>query len=174
MLPPDGFAEPDANPLVIGKPGPAYYPSGYFSDSTGQGWDSNHRISFLYPAKRGNDAIACQGQSIDLPGGRYQALHLLATATSGGAPVTADFSVVYDGGSSRQLIAISDWSKPVPKSDATTAFACSYRLAKDSVDSASACILGDYVIPLDPGKDLRGLRLPSDPRIKIMAITVEK
>jgi hypothetical protein len=35
ILPPDNVAEIDANPLLLGKPGPPLYPAGYYSGMTG-------------------------------------------------------------------------------------------------------------------------------------------
>ena len=46
--------------------------------------DSNHALSFLYPAVKAGlpNVVSCSGQTITLPGGKYQAIHLLAAATT--------------------------------------------------------------------------------------------
>lgn len=90
MTPPDGTSEVDGNPLLLGKPGPPLYPSGYYSQQTGADDASNHRVSFLYPKADAPDVVTCRGQTLDLPGGNYRAVHLLAASVGG---VSAAFSV---------------------------------------------------------------------------------
>ena len=51
-LPPDGTAEVEGIPLVMGKPGLPLYPSGYYTAQVGSGEASNHAVSFLYPNVR--------------------------------------------------------------------------------------------------------------------------
>lgn len=173
MLPPDGSGEVNGNPIQIGQPGPAYYPSGYYASRADQG--TNHLVSFLYPTKQGNDAIACQGQTIDLPDGKYTAIHLLAAATTGsGSAENTTFGVVYSDSTQSAPLSISDWSQSPASGAGTAAFDCPYRLGPNGIDSSSPSILGDYAIGLDSGRRLTKLTLPSDPRVKIFAITLEK
>lgn len=168
MLPPDGSGEVNGNPILIGQPGPALYPSGYYCGS------GDPAISFLYPEKHGNDVVSCHGQSIDLPDGHYRALHLLAAKVGDTASGEASFGLVYSGGTENTPVAIADWSRRPNETGATVAFECPYRLTPDGIDTSSPCILGNYAIPLDSGKKLDRLTLPSDPSIKILAITLEK
>jgi hypothetical protein len=178
MLPPDGSTEVNGNPLLIGQAGPNLYPSGYYCASTDNG--ANHQISFLYPTKRGNNVIACKGQTIDLPDGRYHALHLLATATASGDPsVAANFGLVYGEGTELDPMPVADWdadtrSRPGNPVIGSLAFESPYRLGPDGIDSSEPCALNDYPIKLDPNKRFSKITLPNDPRIKILAITLEK
>jgi hypothetical protein len=175
MLPPDGTAETDANPLLLGKPGPPDYPSGYYAQVVGTGAESNHRIAFHYPDKGGNDVVTCNGQSVVIPDGKYRAVHLLMAAT-GGSPVTDGFSLAYGDKDSPnpQTVTVADWGTVPEQGKATIAFRCSYRLNKGVADASAPCILGDYVLEVDTTKRLTRLILPKNPKIKVLAVTVEK
>ena len=167
-LPPDGTAEIDANPILLGKPGPPLYPSGFYAVQTGDGFTGNHGVSFLYPIPREGapNVVACQGQTIALPGGAYKAIHLLAAAT-GGQTVSAAFAL---SGSS-QTLAIADWTQTPSGPSATPAFRSPYRIGPNGVD-ATPVTLGDYT--LTATDRVTGLTLPNNPAIKILAITLEK
>jgi hypothetical protein len=173
MLPPDGTREIDGNPLLIGKPGPNLYPSGYYSSSTGSDWASNHRISYLFPGKRDNNIVAAKGQSIDLPDGEFSSIHILAAAASDVA-VDAEFTVLLKGATSPAKLKIAPWTTAPSAPGATVGFKAPYRLVKGSPDTSKPCILGDYTITLPAGKKLSALTLPNDPRIKILGITLER
>lgn len=168
MLPPDGTAEVDANPLLLARPGPPLYPSGFYTQKTGEGLTDNHSVSFLYPARQStSNIVTCQGQTIDLPGG-YTAIHLLAAAT-GGSPVSADFGL----GGGRQTIKIADWTQTPTGAGATIGFRCPYRIGKNGPE-AVPCTLGDYKMTVGPSDKAGSLTLPNNPAIKILAISLEK
>lgn len=173
MIPPDGAGEVNGNPIQIGQPGPALYPSGYYASRAEGG--ANHEISFLYPNKQGNDIISCQGQTIDLPEGRYSALHVLAAAASAGAsPVNTSFGLVYSDGTQNATATIANWSQKPEEGQGTVAFECPYRMGPTGIDTSASCVLGDYTIPLDNGKRLEKLTLPGGGTVKIVAITLVK
>lgn len=163
MLPPDATAEIDANPLLVGKPGPPLYPSGFYAAQTGKGWDSNHAISFLYGAK----AMKCAGQTIDLPPGSYKAVHLLAASTTGRADITLRV------GDASKMLTVSDWGDSPGSPNASPAFVSPYRDGSSSA-SAKPAILGDYTVQLDPAARVSSLTLPNAPGVKILALTLEK
>ena len=174
MMPPDGTGEADANPLLIGKPGPPLYPSGYYTSQIGADGASNHAVSFLYPNVREGlpNVVSCTGQTLSLPGGKYKALHLLMAAGSS-VPVTASFSLQYDRDSQPVSLTVADWNALPSENGATPAFTTDYRYTSAGAKPAPAT-LGDYSLPLDAGKKLTGLILPSDPAVKIVGITLEK
>ncbi|HEX5324751.1 MAG TPA: hypothetical protein VFW40_13260, partial [Capsulimonadaceae bacterium] len=188
MFPPDGTAEANANPILVGQPGPNLYPSGYYCSAYDSG--RNHRISFLYPSKHGNDIVSCQGQSIDLPDGKYRVLHILG-AVAGQSPATSgvaipksssvDFDPVYAEGTATSSVPMAGWQSYVLDNDTNTApppgtvgFVSPYRLDANGIDASAPCVFCDYSIKLDPNKRLQDLRLPNDPSVKIVAITLEK
>ena len=168
MLPPDATSEVEGNPILIGRPGPPLYPSGYYAQATGADANSNHRVSFLYAPADAPNIIECRGQTLALPGGSYRAVHLLAAAT-GGAPITATFST---NSSAALPVTVADWQN-APAGDATLALRSPYRLAPTGAEAVPAA-LGDYKLPLDPSRRITSLTLPNDPRVKILAISLER
>jgi hypothetical protein len=173
-LPPDGTAEVDAIPLVLGKPAPPLYPSGYYTSQVGTGETSNHAVSFLYPDVREGlpNVVACTGQTIVLPGGKYKAIHLLAAAASD-TMVAANFGLQYGSETSPLSLTIADWGSLPSGDGATAAFSAPYRYTTAGVRPLTTT-LGDYMLRLDTGKKLTGLTLPNDKSIKIVAISLEK
>jgi hypothetical protein len=172
MLPPDGEREVDGNPFLIGKAGPNMYPSGYFSQSVGSGWASNHRIAFLYPGKQDNDVVSCQGQTIDVPGGNYAAVHILM-ATTANATTQESFTMQLGGNAVPVILAVAPWTTAPTAPNATIGFESPYRHVNGAIDSAHPAILGDYVLNAAGGK-LDKLTLPNDPAVKVLAITLER
>ena len=170
MLPPDVTSEIDGDPLLQGKPGPPLYPSGYYTAQIGTDTASNHALSFLYPAVKAGmpNVVACAGQTISLPGGRYQAIHILAAAGSD-APVTTSLTAQYGSETAALPVTIADWSAAA----SVPAFTASYRNTPAGA-KASPVALGDYRLALDPAKKLTAIVLPNDRSIKILAITLEK
>lgn len=174
LLPPDGTAEVEGIPFVLGKPGPPLYPSGYYTAQIGTGENSNHGVSFLYPSVREGlpNVVSCTGQTITLPSGRYKAVHLLAAAT-GGASVSATFGLQFDRDTQPLPVSIADWGGVPSGAGVTPAFATSYRYTEAGI-KAFPTTLGDYALRLDTGRKLTGLTLPNDRNIKIVAVSLEK
>ena len=160
MVPPDGTAEVEGNPLQLSPLGPPYYPSGFYSSQA----PATHAIPFLYPAAQENasNVVACTGQTIALPGGSYKTIHLLMAAT-GGSSVEATFA--------GKSVTVADWGS-VP-TDGLPAFHSPYRFSKDGA-VPTPCYLGDYAINLNGDVHLDSLTLPNAPAIKILAISLEK
>ncbi len=174
VLPPDGTAEVEGIPLVMGKPGPPLYPSGDYTAQVGTGEASNHAVSFLYPNvyERQPDVVACTGQTITLPPGKYKAIHLLAAST-GGTSATGNFGLQYGSETQPLSVSIADWGTTPTGAGVTPGFSAPYR-DTDAGIKPIAATLGDYMLRLDTGKRLTGLTLPNDKNIKIVAISLEK
>jgi hypothetical protein len=172
FLPPDGASEVETNPFLLGKAASPLYPSGYYAGHGADGSAGNHGVPFRYPVKSGeNSLVACTGQEIALPAGKYRAIHILAAAT-GGAPAPASLTLRYDGGDEKQSVAFSDWRSAPQGPQATPGLIAPYVLTDSDADP-TACILGDYGVPVSPERTLRALALPQAP-VKIVAITLEK
>ena len=169
-LPPDVTSEVDGNPLLLGKPGLPLYPSGYYTVQTGIGADSNHALSFLYPAVKAGlpNVVSCSGQTITLPSGKYQAIHFLAAA-SDGVPVTVSINAQYGGEMASLPLTVADWSA----SPSVPAFTASYSATPAGLKPGPTT-LGDYRLILDPTKKLTAITLPNERSLKIVAITLEK
>jgi len=170
MLPPDVTSEVDADPLLSGKPGLPLYPSGYYTVQTGSGPDSNHAVSFLYPAAKAGvpNVVGCSGQTITLPNGKYQAVHLLAAA-SDGIPITFSLSAQYGNETASLPAIVADWSA----APSVPAFTAAYYYTSAGAKPGAAT-LGDYRVALDPTKKLTAITLPNERGLKIVAMTLEK
>jgi len=173
-LPPDQTAEVDGNPFTLGKPGLPLYPSGYYTARIGAGEASNHTVSFLYPNVHEGlpNVVACIGQTITLPGGRYKTLHLLAAAADGAA-VPAIFGLQFDRDVQTVPVSIADWSTAPTGAGISPGFTAPYRYTESGIKPLPTT-LGDYALRLDTGRKLTGLTLPNDRNIKIVAISLEK
>jgi len=171
LLPPDATAEVEGDPLLQGKPGPPLYPSGYYTAQIGADAASNHALPFLYPSAKPGlpNVVACTGQTLALPNGKYKAVHLLAAAA--GPAAATSFTAQYGGDSAPLLVTIGDWG--AAPSGSAPAFTAAYRYTLTGA-KAEPATLGDYALPLDPSKKLTALTLPNDRSIKIVAITLEK
>ncbi len=168
MLPPDATTEVDGNPLLIGKAGPALYPSGYYSQAVGTDAASNHRVSFLYPPADVKNVVTCHGQTIDLPGGNYRAIHLLAAAGSGQS-TEAVFAVPGQG--ALAPLTVAAWTQA--PSGTALGLRSPYRQGRNGEDGVPV-MLGDYVLALDASRKTNALTLPNNPDIKIVAVSLEK
>ena len=176
LMPPDGTAEVDVNPFVLGRPGPPLYPSGYYTAQMGTSAESSHALSFLFPATREGqpNVIGCTGQTISLPDGKYKAIHLLMAATSPeNQPQPSSFGLVYDKDTLPAPVTVADWGTVPSGASVTPGLTLPYRYTSAGV-KAIPVSLGDYALRLDPTRKLTALTLPNSQNIKIVAVTLEK
>ena len=174
LMPPDGTSEIDAIPLLLGKPGPPLYPSGYYTAQTGADEASNHAVSFLYPNVREGlpNVVSCTGQTLTLPGGKYKAIHLLAAA-GGPSPVSTSFSLGYDKDTQSAPLTVAAWTAAPSGDGVLPGFSAAYRYTSAGA-KPGAVTLGDYVLRPETGRKLTALTLPNEPAVKIVAVTLEK
>ena len=167
QMPPDGAGDMVSNPVLVGKSGPADYPSGFYAP----GHAADHRIAYYFPdtSKTGVNTVSCQGQRIDLPSG-YTSVHLLAAATSDAA-ASATFTLGGSASSTQQLT-IASWTQAPTSPNSATALSFPYRLHQGTVDASFPCVLGDYEIDLPAGT--RSITLPTNTDVKLFAITVAR
>ena len=149
-MPPDGTAEVEGIPLLVGKPGPPLYPSGYYTAQVGAGETSNHAVSFLYPNVREGlpNVISCAGQTLALPGGKYKAMHLL-TAAGGSAPVTASFGLQYDRETQPLSVTVSRLGRDADRRRRDARLYRCRIATRRRASSPLPVTLGDYALPLD-------------------------
>jgi hypothetical protein len=165
MLPPDGAGEVDVNPLLLAKPGPPLYPSGYYAGTVGSGWSSNHAVPFLFSGQVAQNGIACTGQRIDLPTSARE-VHVLAAASSND-PVSAAFGLADGSRITNSDITVASW-KSAPSQPAWWS---PYSMTASGDVDATPCYLGDYTLR-SAGSHADGLVLPNAPSIKVLAVTV--
>ncbi|MGI4790884.1 MAG: hypothetical protein ACRYFS_18800, partial [Janthinobacterium lividum] len=115
-----------------------------------------------------SNTIACTGQTISLPSGKYQAIHILAAAGNG-TPVTANLNVQYGGETASLPVTVADWDS----APSAPAFTAPYKNTPVGAKPGPVT-LGDYRLVLDPTKKLTAIVLPDERGLKILAITLEK
>ena len=150
------------------------WPSGLWTSLMGR--NPSRRISFLYPSKLdgAKNAVTCNGQTINLKEGKYSSVHLLVLATE---KTTGRFALNGQVQLGQPPIRFSAWTEPaLPLAEQLTddAFVCLHRHSADGDQPNQPCHLTHCRItgPLDA--ELTSITLPTNPALKIMAITLEK
>lgn len=166
---PGEYIPPLATTLPVGD---GLWPSGLWSAASGSGLESSRRISFRYPSKADgqNNAVQCGGQEVSVTPGRYLAAHVMAFATE---DVSGEFGITYRQGSSTAPVRFTKWDKS-PANGESPAFVGLHRHSSDGDERGQACWLNHYVLQLDPAQELTSIKLPRNPAVKVMAITLER
>lgn len=172
-FPPDRFglvAPLPAAPKKRALPSSAY-PSGYYADVS----PSARMISFRYGAQApgAQNAVACAGQVLPVPRGRYVGLHLAALSTAGEdrpLPLVLRYK---DGTSEAVTRLVGDWNRPPTDREAVAALAHRKR-TRDGDLAGVVCALRHIIVPVSVGKELISVTLPNDPAVKIFAMTLER
>ncbi|MHB9037544.1 MAG: sugar-binding protein [Armatimonadota bacterium] len=161
LLPPDAGLTSDVKRI---------YPSGYNWVRENQ---PEGRVSFLYPDKTPGTpgAVACNGQRVSLEQRAYSSLHILAASTNGDA--ACNLSLDYSKGPEAVSVQMSDWSKG-PAHGEKIGYAVRHRHTHGGDEVGAPCYLFDYTIPLDSSRTLSSITLPTNPDIKVVAITLER
>jgi hypothetical protein len=161
LLPPDAGLTQDVKRV---------YPAGYncVRDDQPEG-----RVSFLYPDKTPGTpgAIACNGQKVALEQQAYSSLHILAASTNGDA--TGDLLLDYSKDPQVVSIKMSDWGKG-PSHGEKIGYSIRHRHTHGGDEVGTACYLYDYTIPLDSARSVSSITLPTNPDMKVVAITLER
>lgn len=163
MLPPE---------LSDGKVELEVYPSGYWN-APSSGPDSQRRISFRYPDKSdgAKNAVSCASQSVQVPPGKYKAIHILGAADSDDAKGVVVLS--YQGITGTSRIALSNWSGE-PQNGEKVGFVTLHRHSPEGDERGVRCYLHHAEVEVDPSRTLSAIALPDSPPMKILAITLEK
>jgi len=145
------------------------FPSGYQIDRASA---PDGRISFFYPekAKGMKNAVACNGQRVDIEPMNYAAVHILCASTNGVA--TGQVALNYDGSIQMAALTANDWSTPA--NGAKIGYMANHRHTPAGDDADTRCYLYHYTIKLDSSKKLSSITLPKNPDIKAVAITFER
>ena len=148
------------------------YPCGYLTSAQGQGLDSSRRIVFQYPEKRDGapNFIICRGQTLNLNAPRCSKVHILAAALR---DTDADFALDFDDGTTlEQRVTMTAWDSK-PRFGGHVAFWAPYRYSKTGGIENVPCYLVHYELNADSKRTLNALKLPNNPLVRIMALTVE-
>ncbi|QFZ21492.1 GH92 family glycosyl hydrolase [Saccharothrix syringae] len=148
-------------------------------DFDGQGWSYDAALLPTGPVTLGGVAYAApdpggaaanfveaRGQAVLLPGARYGGLRLVAASHNG--PVTTALTVRYADGTSASLpVTVPDWAGSGP-----ALLEMPHRIkAGQGVDGPAVRLFGASAA-LDPGRVVRSVGLPDDPRVEVYAITL--
>jgi alpha-mannosidase len=116
------------------------------------------------------DAIT--SKTVDLPAGRFASVRVLATAVEGNQS-RQDFTVNYaDGTSSLFTQSVSDWADSTELHGESLAVQTPYRLAADGSIDKNPFSLRAFTFPLDPNKEVRNIKLPSNRNVVVFAMTL--
>jgi len=134
-------------------------------------------VNFLFPSKERGDLnnVACNGQRIELPPGRYKALHLVGTSENGSFRDT--LALAYKEGPAETELALTDWCKAAEHGERSAFEApCRYTYSSDQRRVVREDVkphLWLQKIALDPKKTLEAVSLPYSRRMHLFAATLE-
>jgi lysophospholipase L1-like esterase len=127
---------------------------------------------FAFPsgADGAQNTVDADGATLVLPYLHGTTLRLLAAA--GGGSVNATATLTYaDGTSAPVALGAADWAGG-PRAGEDVALTAPYRFRAGSGRDSPAVSIFAETVPLDPGRELRSITLPDDPRMKVFAMTV--
>jgi len=129
-------------------------------------------VKFKFGPANVPDAVACKGQSLVLPQGKFSGLMLLATGVQGNQS-SQTFTVNYTDGTSAQFVqSFSDWSSPQDFTGEVEAVAMSYRNSANGSKNLGTFNLYAYEIAVDPNKVVQSITLPNDADVIVLAATL--
>jgi len=134
-------------------------------------------VQFLFPSKERGDFnnVSCNGQRIEVPPGRYKALHVVGTSENGSFRDT--LALAYKEGPADAELALRDWCQKPGEGD-RVAFeaACRYTWSSEKRAMVREEIqprIWLQRIAFDPKKTLEAIALPYNRRMHVFAATLE-
>ncbi len=134
-------------------------------------------VSYLFPSKEKGDFnnVSCNGQRVEVPPGRYKALHIVGTSENGSCRET--LAIAYKEGPADSELALRDWCQKPGEGDRVAFEApCRY-----TYSSEKRTVVREEIQPriwlqkiaLDPKKTLESFALPYTRRMHVFAATLE-
>ena len=131
-------------------------------------------VPFNIGAPDANNLISARGQSIALPEGKYASLWFLGSGV-GGSQKGQEFLVTYSDGSTQTLAQnLSDWYLPQDFPGESRAVKMDYRNMSNGARDPRSFYAYSYGFALDAGKTVQSLKLPNNPAVKILAVSLAK
>ena len=118
------------------------------------------------------NVIACNGQTLMVPKEKFFAIHMAATATGGSE---RNLSVVLrykDGTTETRTRVLRDIATPAGVDDAVAFMTPRQRRAER--DQVGVLTVRHIIFPVPVTKELVSVTLPSDPKVKLFAVTLER
>jgi hypothetical protein len=124
------------------------------------------------PSDTRQNMLTLRGQRLEVPPGRYRALHLLGAAEQGS--YREEVRLEYKDGTIQSVaLGLSDWCQP-PQFGEQVALATSFRRSSQGTLEPLECRIFAQTLPLDPAKELLAVLLPSRDNLHVFALTLEQ
>jgi predicted alpha-1,6-mannanase (GH76 family) len=127
---------------------------------------------FILAVADANNVIYGDGTAIPLPVGHFSALHMLGTGVDGGATAQSVTVQYTDGSVSTFTQSFSDWFSPKEYPGEAEGVQMAYRNTYSGAESSGPLNLYEYTFPLNPGKTVQSLTLPSNRHVLALAVTL--
>jgi hypothetical protein len=158
------------------------FPGGGGLDADGSAYSANvlsdarvlDDIQYFFGAANVKDAVYAAGQTISLPAGQYETLHLLGTGIDGNQASQAITVTYVDGTTSTFIQGFSDWFSPNLNVDEGEAVAMPYRNTYMGTKDTRAFNLYGYTLLLDHAKKVKSFTLPNNRAVVILAATLAR
>ncbi|WP_250005772.1 GH92 family glycosyl hydrolase [Actinoplanes sp. M2I2] len=123
------------------------------------------------PGGAAANLVPATGQTLLLPAGSRTSANLVLTSHNG--PVGTSVTIGYtDGTSASSSVTVADWCGTAA-AGTTAVLSMPHRIkAGQGVDGPPVALFGAS-LPLTPGKQIRSITLPSDPRVYVYAVTLK-
>lgn len=161
-------------PPDVPNHGRGLYPSGYWGPCGSEAHRSQREVPFRYPSKAPGEKnfIACAGQEIPVPRGRYRQLHILAAAAPD--PVETVWGFVYwPRDREHAPLRVSSWTGP-PEPGERIGFTTLHLHNPSGEEFLQKGYLYHLTLPLRAERLLSRIVLPRESRLKVMALTLER
>lgn len=123
------------------------------------------------PTDQDLNNVALLGQRLEVPAGRYQALHLMGSSEQGN--YQAIVTLVYqDGGTEELQLGLSDWCQ-LPRFGEEVAVVFEQRRGASGAAERITCRILTQVLPVDPDRVLLRVDLPDRETMHLFAITLQ-
>ncbi|HZW28421.1 MAG TPA: hypothetical protein VFF08_08180 [Trueperaceae bacterium] len=128
-------------------------------------------VPFLFPPTDSElNNVVMLGQRLEVPAGRYAALHLLGSSDQGN--YRSEATLVYEDGSSQTVtVGLSDWCQP-PRYGETVAVEFAQRRGTSGQVERITCRILHQTVPVDPERVLVRVDLPDRETMHLFALTL--
>ena len=130
-------------------------------------------LPFIFPPKKegAKNNVACAGQRIAVPQGRYAALYVMGSATFGEQKGEAKLEC--EKGEMTATLKLSDWCS-ASKFGEAQAYLMTSRHNWEGKEEKAVCSIWVQAIELPADRTLEAIVLPENPKIHIFAMTLAK
>ncbi|MER3481671.1 MAG: hypothetical protein C4327_14715, partial [Meiothermus sp.] len=130
-------------------------------------------VSFRFPpTNTPRNMLTLRGQRLEVPPGRYRALHLLGAAEQGS--YREEVRLEYRDGTAQSVpLGLSDWCQS-PQFGEKVALSTPFRRSNQGTLEPLECRIFAQVLPLDPARELSAIVLPYRDNLHLFALTLEQ